>query len=89
MPTRTAPRAPVRAAALSAAPVAAPSDPVDELIKSIRIPPRPSLLADLQAELASSDPSPERIGRIVARDVGMASALLKLANSSLFGGRRA
>lgn len=64
-------------------------DPVDELIKSIRIPPRPGLLADLQAELAGTDPSPERIGRIVARDVGMAGALLKLANSSLFGGRRA
>jgi hypothetical protein len=35
-------------------------DPVDALIKSIRIPPRPSLLADLQRELASPDPSPER-----------------------------
>lgn len=84
MPTRVASRAAPRAAV----PAAAPADPVDELIKSIRIPPRPTLLADLQAELASSDPSPERIGRIVARDVGMAGALLKLANSSLFGGRR-
>jgi len=79
-------RAPSR---VQAAPAAAPADPVDALIKSIRIPPRPSLLADLQVELASSDPSPERIGRIVAGDVGMAGALLKLANSSLFGGRRA
>lgn len=64
------------------------ADPVDALIKSIRIPPRPSLLADLQRELASSDPSPETIGRIVARDVGMAGALLKLANSSFYGGKR-
>lgn len=91
MSTVAAKAMPVRAAA-AAAPV--PADPasvdrVDALIKSIRIPPRPSLLADLQAELASSDPSPEAIGRIVARDVGMAGALLKLANSSLFGGRRA
>jgi len=75
--------------AAKAMPPRAPADPVDELIKSIRIPPRPSLLADLQAELASNAPSPERIGRIVAADVGMAGALLKLANSSLFGGRRA
>ena len=30
------------------------ADPVDALIKSIRIPPRPSLLADLQRELASA-----------------------------------
>lgn len=81
-------RASARTAALAATPATAP-DPVDALIKSIRIPPRPSLLADLQAELASPVPSPERIGRIVAADVGMAGALLKLANSPLFGGRRA
>lgn len=67
---------------------ATPADPVDALIKSIRIPPRPSLLADLQRELASSEPSPEAIGKIVARDVGMAGALLKLANSSFYGGKR-
>jgi HD-like signal output (HDOD) protein len=48
----------------------AAEDHVDALIKSIRIPPRPSLLADLQRELASPDPSPETIGRIVASDVG-------------------
>jgi len=66
----------------------AAEDHVDALIKSIRIPPRPSLLADLQRELASPDPSPETIGRIVASDVGMSGALLKLANSSIYGGRR-
>jgi HD-like signal output (HDOD) protein len=64
-------------------------DPVDALIKSIRIPPRPSLLADLQRELASPDPSPEAVGRIVASDVGMSGALLKLANSAVYGGRKA
>jgi HD-like signal output (HDOD) protein len=63
-------------------------DPVDALIKSIRIPPRPSLLADLQRELAAPDPSPDTIGRIVASDVGMSGALLKLANSAIYGGRR-
>jgi HD-like signal output (HDOD) protein len=70
--------------------VLAPSgaDPVDALIRSIRIPPRPSLLADLQGELASDEPSPEAIGRIIASDVGMAGALLKLANSSFYGGQR-
>jgi HD-like signal output (HDOD) protein len=66
----------------------AAEDPVDALMKSIRIPPRPSLLADLQRELSSPDPSPETIGRIVASDVGMSGALLKLANSAVYGGRR-
>ncbi|SHH50902.1 HDOD domain-containing protein [Massilia sp. CF038] len=64
------------------------TDPVDALIKSIRIPPRPSLLADLQRELAADDPAPAAIGRIIASDVGMAAALLKLANSSFYGGNR-
>jgi HD-like signal output (HDOD) protein len=66
----------------------AAEDHVDALIKSIRIPPRPSLLADLQRELASPDPSLDTIGSIVASDVGMSGALLKLANSSIYGGRR-
>lgn len=64
------------------------ADPVDALIKSIRIPPRPSLLADLQRALAGGEPSPDAIAHIVARDVGMAGALLKLANSSFYGGKR-
>jgi HD-like signal output (HDOD) protein len=64
------------------------ADPVDALIRSIRIPPRPSLLADLQRELASAEPSPAAIGRIIASDVGMSGALLKLANSPFFGGAR-
>jgi HD-like signal output (HDOD) protein len=71
-----------------ASPATPTDDPVDALIKSIRIPPRPSLLADLQQELASSDPSPPAIGRIIASDVGMSGALLKLANSSFYGGAR-
>jgi HD-like signal output (HDOD) protein len=71
-----------------AASATAGADPVDALIKSIRIPPRPSLLAELQRELASEDPCPATIGRIIASDVGMAGALLKLANSSFYGGAR-
>src|SRR5438105_3864640 len=60
-------------------------DPVDALIKSIRIPPRPSLLTDLQQELSASEPDPRKIAKIIASDVGMSGALLKLANSSFFG----
>jgi HD-like signal output (HDOD) protein len=64
------------------------ADQVDALIKSIRIPPRPSLLADLQRELACDEPAPAAIARIIASDVGMSGALLKLANSSFYGGAR-
>jgi HD-like signal output (HDOD) protein len=72
----------------TAAVSAPPSDPVDALIKSIRIPPRPSLLAELQRELAAPDPALDAIARIVASDVGMSGALLKLANSPFYGTRR-
>ena len=60
----------------------------DALLRSIRIPPRPSLLIDLQRELAEDDPSPRRIARIIGNDVGMSGALLKLANSPFFGAAR-
>lgn len=72
----------------AAVPIQTEADPVDALIKSIRIPPRPRLLMDLQQELNAAEPSPAAIGRIVARDVGMSGALLKLANSSFYGGKR-
>jgi HD-like signal output (HDOD) protein len=63
-------------------------DPVEALIKSIRIPPRPSLLIDLQHELARSEPDPRTIARIIGSDVGMSGALLKLANSPFYALRR-
>jgi HD-like signal output (HDOD) protein len=63
-------------------------DPVDALMRSIRIPPRPSLLVDLQRELAQPSPSPQAIGRIITNDVGIAGALLKLANSPFYGRAR-
>ncbi|MBC3935694.1 HDOD domain-containing protein [Undibacterium sp. CY7W] len=58
---------------------------VDALIKTIRIPPRPSLLADVQLELANVDPSPRRLAAIIANDVAMSASLLKLTNSPFFG----
>ena len=72
----------------TALPALAGADPVEALIRSIRIPPRPSLLADLQRELALANPCPARMARIIASDVGMSGALLKLANSSFYGGKR-
>ena len=73
--------------------VAVPALPVenaveDALMRSIRIPPRPSLLVDLQRELAKADPSPRNMARIIGNDVGMSGALLKLANSPFFGAAR-
>lgn len=60
----------------------------EALMRSIRIPPRPSLLVDLQRELGKDDPSPRTMARIIGNDVGMSGALLKLANSPFFGAAR-
>ena len=60
----------------------------EALMRSIRIPPRPSLLVDLQRELGKDDPSPRNMARIIGNDVGMSGALLKLANSPFFGAAR-
>lgn len=58
---------------------------VEALVKTIRIPPRPSLLMDVQQELSHSDPSPRRLAKIIANDVALSASLLKLTNSSFFG----
>ena len=63
-------------------------DPAEVLLKSIRIPPRPSLLTDLQQELGRNEPDPARIAKILGSDVGMSGALLKLANSPFYGPKR-
>ncbi|BBB65413.1 hypothetical protein UNDYM_1160 [Undibacterium sp. YM2] len=69
----------------AAAPRLTTEQSVDALVKTIRIPPRPSLLADVQAELAANDPDPRKLTGIIANDVAMSASLLKLANSSFFG----
>ncbi|HTD02549.1 HDOD domain-containing protein [Undibacterium sp.] len=54
-------------------------------MKTIRIPPRPSLLADVQRELSAHDPDPRKLAKIIADDVALSASLMKLTNSSFFG----
>ena len=58
---------------------------IDKMLNTIRIPPRPSLLLEVQRELNSSDPAPQNLSAIIGQDVAMAAALLKLANSAFIG----
>jgi HD-like signal output (HDOD) protein len=71
-------------AALSA-PTALTEQSIEKMLNTIRIPPRPSLLGEVQQELAADDPSPKNISHIIGQDVAMAGALLKLANSAYIG----
>ncbi|WP_028533996.1 HDOD domain-containing protein [Paludibacterium yongneupense] len=57
---------------------------VDDLIHSIHIPPRPSLLADLQQEIDRPDPNLRTLARVVEKDVALSGAFLKTVNSALY-----
>ena len=58
---------------------------IDKMLNTIRIPPRPSLLLEVQHELNRADPSPQKLSFIIGQDVAMSAALLKLANSAFIG----
>jgi HD-like signal output (HDOD) protein/CheY-like chemotaxis protein len=49
------------------------------------LPSLPSLYLELTSELRSNDPSMERIGEIIARDIAMSAKILQLVNSAFFG----
>ena len=49
------------------------------------LPSRPDLYFEILAEARSADGSMERVGEIIARDVGMAAKILQLVNSAYFG----
>ena len=49
------------------------------------LPSMPSVYLDLVDELRRDDPSPEAIGRIISRDMGMCAKMLQLVNSAFFG----
>ncbi len=53
------------------------------------LPSVPSLYVELLQELNSDDPSLERVGWTIARDLGLSARILQLANSAFFGRARA
>jgi len=59
-------------------------DDVDALIRGIVIPPRPALLAEVQAEIDADDPDVGRIAQLVGRDVALTAGVLRSVNSPFF-----
>lgn len=57
----------------------------EQALKGITIPPRPTLLVDINKELGRDEPDFRRISAQIARDVGISAAMLKTINSPLFG----
>lgn len=60
------------------------SSEVQELIKSIAIPPRPLVVEQLQRELAKDDPDMRSAAQFVSQDVGLTVAVLKIVNSPMY-----
>jgi len=59
------------------------------LISQIQsLPSIPAVYGELTTVLRSSDASPQAVGRIMARDMGMTAKVLQLVNSAFFGIRR-
>ena len=48
-------------------------------------PPRPATLLDLQAEIAKDEPDFSRVTRLVASDVALTAAMLRIVNSPAYG----
>lgn len=61
------------------------SSEVQELIKTMAIPPRPVVVEQLQRELAKDDPNMRNAAQIVSQDVGLTVAVLKIVNSPMYG----
>lgn len=59
-----------------------------QVLKGIDIPPCPTVLAALKAEMQAESPNPMRIGRLISQDVALSAGLLKIANSGLFAPAR-
>jgi len=53
-------------------------------IRDIGIPPRPTVLAQIQAESAKDEPDFINLARILSQDVGLSASLIKVANSPYF-----
>ena len=56
-----------------------------DILKGVSIPPRPTLLIEVNRHLQSSDPSPSKLSEIIVKDVAISAAMLKTVNSPLFG----
>jgi HD-like signal output (HDOD) protein len=64
-------------------------DNLQKLVSRIEsLPSLPSLYLEIMAELQSANTSFQKVGEIIAKDVGMTAKILQMVNSAFFGLRR-
>jgi len=69
---------------LESSPAPMSSVEIADLVQSIHIPARPSLLSELQQEMARDEPDFQHVMHLIGQDVAVSGALLKAANSVVF-----
>lgn len=57
----------------------------EKVVKGINIPPRPKLLAEINAELQKADADVNKVANGIAKDVGLSASILKVMNSPFYG----
>ncbi len=62
-----------------------PLDPVSIVQMEVKLPPLPSVLAELQEATSSRNSSAGRVAEIISKDPGLTAWVLKLVNSPFFG----
>jgi HD-like signal output (HDOD) protein len=60
-------------------------DDIAKLLKGIKIPSPPQLIADLQMEMSMPDPDLNALSDLINKDVGLSGGILKTVNSSYYG----
>ena len=58
---------------------------LDDIIKSLAIPPQPIVVQQMQTEMGKQEPDVRKAAQIVSQDVGLTVAVLKAVNSPLYG----
>jgi HD-like signal output (HDOD) protein len=54
-------------------------------IRDIGIPPRPTVLSEIESEMAKDEPDFTHLAKVISADVALSAALLRTANSPYFG----
>ena len=63
-------------------------DAARKLLSTIKIPPRPAVLEEIDREKRREEPDLGRIAQIISKDMALTAAMLKTANSPFFGLRK-
>ena len=57
----------------------------EKLLSTIKIPPRPTVMEEIHREKRKEEPDLRKIAQLISKDIALTAAMLKTANSPLFG----